>query len=35
LIAACVQAAGATLATLNRRHFPMLANVLVPYAKGG
>ncbi len=35
LMAACVQAAGATLATLNRRHFPMLANVLVPYAKGG
>jgi predicted nucleic acid-binding protein len=35
LIAASVQAAGATLATLNRRHFPMLANVLVPYAKGG
>jgi predicted nucleic acid-binding protein len=35
LIAACVQAAEATLATLNRRHFPMLANVLVPYAKGG
>ena len=33
LIAATVQAAGATLATLNRRHFPMLANVLVPYAK--
>lgn len=35
LIAASVQAAGATLATLNRRHFPMLANVLIPYAKGG
>jgi predicted nucleic acid-binding protein len=35
LIAASVQAAGASLATLNRRHFPMLANVLVPYAKGG
>lgn len=33
LIAATVQAAGATLATLNRRHFPMLASVLVPYAK--
>jgi predicted nucleic acid-binding protein len=29
LIAAC-----ATLVTLNRRHFPMLAEVLVPYAKG-
>lgn len=34
LIAASVQAAGATLATLNRRHFPMLAQVLVPYSKG-
>jgi len=33
LIAAIVQTAGATLATLNRRHFPMLANVLVPYTK--
>lgn len=33
LIAASVAAAGATLATLNRRHFPMLAEVLVPYAK--
>ena len=35
LIAASVQAAGATLATLNRRHFPMLDNVFAPYAKGG
>ncbi|WP_094555282.1 type II toxin-antitoxin system VapC family toxin [Synechococcus sp. 1G10] len=35
LIAASVQAAGATLATLNRRHFPMLSTVLVPYAKEG
>lgn len=34
LIAASVQAAGATLVTLNRRHFPMLAQVLVPYSKG-
>ena len=33
LIAASVEEAGATLATLNRRHFPMLAHVLVPYAK--
>jgi len=33
LIAASVQAAGATLVTLNRRHFPMLAQVLVPYSK--
>jgi len=33
LIAACAEAAGATLVTLNRRHFPMLAEVLVPYAK--
>jgi len=35
LIAASVQAAGGTLVTLNRRHFPMLADVLVPYAKPG
>ncbi|MEB3316628.1 MAG: type II toxin-antitoxin system VapC family toxin [Cyanobacteriota bacterium] len=34
LIAASVEAAGATLVTLNQRHFPMLARVLVPYAKG-
>jgi predicted nucleic acid-binding protein len=34
LIAASVAAAGATLVTLNRRHVPMLADVLVPYAKG-
>ncbi|MDA1170676.1 MAG: type II toxin-antitoxin system VapC family toxin [Cyanobacteria bacterium] len=33
LIAATVAAIGATLATLNRRHFPMLADVLVPYSK--
>lgn len=33
LIAASVHQAGATLATLNRRHFPMLADVLVPYAR--
>lgn len=33
LIAASVAAAGSTLATLNRRHFPMLPDVLVPYAK--
>ena len=33
LIAASVEAAGATLVTLNRRRFPMLAEVLVPYAK--
>ena len=33
LIAAIVAAAGATLVTLNRRHFPMLAEVLVPYPK--
>jgi predicted nucleic acid-binding protein len=35
LIAASVEAAQATLVTLNRRHFPMLANVWVPYAKPG
>jgi predicted nucleic acid-binding protein len=34
LIAASVAAAGATLVTLNRRHFPMLAQVLVPYGRG-
>lgn len=33
LIAASVAAAGATLVTLNRRHFPMLAQVLVPYSE--
>jgi len=33
LIAASVEAAGATLVTLNRRHFPMLAKVLIPYGK--
>lgn len=34
LIAASVEEAGATLFTLNRGHFPMLAQVLVPYSKG-
>ena len=34
LIAASAEAAGATLVTLNRRHFPVLAEVLVPYLKG-
>lgn len=33
LIAASVSAAHATLVTLNRRHFPMLANVIVPNSK--
>lgn len=33
LIAASVDALKATLVTLNRRHFPMLADVLVPYDK--
>jgi predicted nucleic acid-binding protein len=33
LIAACAQRAGALLVTLNRRHYPMLAHVLVPYRK--
>ena len=33
LIGASVEESGATLVTLNRRHFPMLAHVLVPYAK--
>lgn len=35
LIAASVEAAQPTLVTLNRRHFPMLASVWVPYAKPG
>ena len=33
-IAASAAAAGATLVTRNRRHVPMLAEVLVPCAKG-
>lgn len=33
LIAAGAQAAGATLVTLNARHFPMLQQVHVPYMK--
>ncbi|TVS02673.1 MAG: type II toxin-antitoxin system VapC family toxin [Cyanobium sp. PLM2.Bin73] len=33
LIAATAEGAGGTLVTLNRRHFPMLATVLVPYVK--
>jgi predicted nucleic acid-binding protein len=33
LIAATAQHAGLQLATLNARHFPMLDDVLVPYAK--
>ena len=33
LIAASASAAQATLVTLNRKHFPMLADVLVPYSK--
>jgi hypothetical protein len=35
LDAFAARTAAASLATLNRRHFPMLATVLVPYAKGG
>jgi len=35
LIAASVEAVKATLVTLNRHHFPMLANVLVPYDQQG
>lgn len=34
LIAATAEEEGARLATLNIRHFPMLADVFVPYAKG-
>lgn len=33
LIAASAEACGATLVTLNRKHFPMLATVIVPYQK--
>jgi len=33
LIAASASAAQATLVTLNRKHFPMLADVLVPFSK--
>lgn len=33
LIAASADAMKATLVTLNRRHFPMLADVLMPYDK--
>jgi predicted nucleic acid-binding protein len=33
LIAASAQQRNATLVTLNRKHYPMLADVLVPYTK--
>src|SRR5712692_240650 len=33
LIAASAQVRQAALVTLNRKHFPMLANVIVPYSK--
>ena len=33
LIAATAEAQGARLVSLNRKHYPMLADVLVPYAK--
>ena len=33
LIAATAEVRGATLVTLNRKHFPMLAAVTVPYTK--
>lgn len=33
LIAASAELSGARLVTLNRKHFPMLPDVLVPYAK--
>ena len=35
LIAATAEELGATLVTLNRKHFPMLVNVTVPYNKSG
>lgn len=31
--AAWLQTAGCVLVTLNRKHFPMLPDVLVPYAR--
>lgn len=34
LIAATVESLGCTLATLNRKHYPMISSVTVPYAKG-
>ncbi|MFM7640952.1 MAG: hypothetical protein ACKO45_05315 [Cyanobium sp.] len=34
LIAASAEAAGAILVSLDRRHSPMLAEVLVPFVKG-
>jgi hypothetical protein len=33
IIAATVEKLGCTLATLNRKHFPMLDSVVVPYRK--
>ncbi|MEI8373167.1 MAG: type II toxin-antitoxin system VapC family toxin [Planctomycetota bacterium] len=33
LIAATAEVTGATLVTLNNKHFPMLKNVIVPYVK--
>jgi len=33
LIAASAEMSGCTLATLNKKHFPMLETVLVPYRK--
>ncbi len=35
LIAATAELWGATLVTLNQKHFPMLASVAVPYTKSG
>jgi len=32
LIAATAQAEGATLVTLNLKHFPMISNVILPYS---
>lgn len=33
LIAATAEAVGATLVTFNRRHYPMVARVQVPYRR--
>lgn len=35
LIAATAEVLGATLVTLNQKHFPMLTRVTVPYTKSG
>ncbi len=34
LVAASAQAAGAVLVTFNRRHYPMISEIKVPYRRG-